>query len=232
MFNNSADKLQNLLVQYKGNKDDVDQKKAYINEKYRKIRSRLTDKQADMEDISKKVKVLDEDLKDCHQFISDINKRAEPFFDKKTIPKDDAKLKESVDEIDGLINELTSQKGDLQKDYEIGDSLIERSKRDPLVLHEVKSRLAEVQTPIDEIIDKLNVRKAKLVNECRQHQALTEKVDDLDNQLRNLDERITCLQPVSAKLTLARGQQEQFKVIVVNLSKFNSLMEIVKRTSL
>ena len=231
MFNNSADKLQNLLVQYKGNKDDVDKKKAYINEKYRKIRSRLTDKQADMEDISKKVKVLDDDLKDCHQFINDINKRAEPFFDKKTIPKDDAKLKESVDEIDGLINELTSQKGDLQKDYEIGDSLIERSKRDPLVLHEVKSRLAEVQTPIDEIIDKLNARKAKLVNECRQHQALTEKVDDLDNQLRNLDERITCLQPVSAKLTLARGQQEQFKVIAVYLFEFNSLMKAIIRRS-
>ena len=222
-YNISADKIQNLLDQYSANKEDVEKKQAYVNDRFRKIRSKLTERQADIEEITEKAQDFDTNLTQSRKSVSDIGKKFATSLKK---PKDEKKVKDAVDEVDVILANLAAKKADLQADYTTGDWLIERSKRDPLMVHEVQSRLDEAQKPIDQLIKKLNDYKAELFNDLHLHQELSQKVDDLEDKLRAVEDKGTYLKPVSAKFTVARGQQEQFKVSIFVLLMVNYINDL------
>ena len=211
LFNKSSDQAHTLLLQYGGNLEGIFRRQTVTNEQFRKLRARLTDRYAEIEEITERTKRFDTILKSTHRYIFTTQKKVQPKFGK-PVPKEEKKVMAEIDEIDYLLNELLAKKAELQETTDVGDWLMERGKRETQVVHEVQSRLNEVHRPVDELIKQVTEYKVQLQNSLAQHQALKEKVEDFDENLRNVEDKTTYLKPVSAKFAVARGQQEQFKV--------------------
>lgn len=212
-FNKAVENTNSLMNQYSGDKDNLDRHHTDTNDKFRKIRTRLSERTAELEEVQQKAQTLDSDLTDILGKVTETDKEFKPKIEK-PVPKDPKKVEEAIKEVDKALDDLSKKSDDLQKDYAIGDWFIEKSKQEPLVVHDVEKRLKDVQDPVDDVLKKLNDYKAKLVTSQHEQQALEEKLDNLDSSLNSLEEQVNDLKPVSAKFTVARSQQETFKVCI------------------
>lgn len=199
------------MEQADGEKDDVDTTQANVNDKFKKSRVALSERQAELEEVAQKADELNNSLNDVAKTTDEVAKEFEPKLEA-PVPKDPKQIKEAIDEVDEALEKLNNANEELQKDYKVGDWFIEQSKRDPVTTHEVQSRLESAQEPLDKTTKDLNEYKAKLVAAQHDQQALDEKVAGFTENLDKLDKMVADLSPVSALFTVGRSQQEELKV--------------------
>ena len=109
------------------------------------------------------------------------------------------------------MNELVSCRMKQQSGHDCGDWLIEKSRQDPVVVHEVTSRLQEVTKPVDDLSRKLSFFKSELESHLMQQKNFAEIVPDFEVKLRKMEDIAWKLRPISAIYSKARGQYEEFK---------------------
>ena len=96
-FTKAGDNLHKLLDQYGSDDEDIERTKAEVNEKYRKVRTKLTERQAEIEHVAVKAKQFNDVIKDSHKWIFNMTEKFEPKF-KKGIPRDQKKIEEIINE--------------------------------------------------------------------------------------------------------------------------------------
>ena len=220
-FNDAANKTRDLLEQNEGEKDDLDSTQEDTNEKFKKVREALADRQATLEDVADKAKKLNDSLNDIGKTTNDVEKEFQPKFEE-PIPKDVAQIQKAIAEVDEALQKLADPVEELQKDKQLGDWFIEQSKHDPNTTRGVESRLDTTQEPLDKTIEKLNDYKSKLVSAQHDQQAQDEKVDSLADHLHKLEPLVADLKPVSALFNVGRVQQEELKVKIGSFSLASS----------
>lgn len=213
-FNDSVDKCKDILEQNKGDTQSLDEAQVDTNEKFKKARTDLAERQAVLEEVAKKATEFNDSLDDIHKVTDDVAEEFQPKFDA-PLPKDIDEIQKAIAEVDEAIQKLAEPNSELQKDRQTGDWFIEKSKHDPMTTHEVQSRLVSTQEPLDKLVDSLNDHKAKLVAAQHDQQALNEKLDGLTSNLEKLEDLVANLKPVSALFTVSRQQNEELKVNAV-----------------
>ena len=123
--------------------------------------------------------------------------------------------------------ELVSCRVKQQNGNNYGDWLIEKSRQDPVVVHEVTSRLKEVTKPVDDLSRKLSFFKSELDNHLMQQRDFVETVDAFDAKLRKMEDKVCKLRPVSAIYSKARGQHEEFKPVFRDVQNMKKTYESV-----
>eukprot|EP00794_Sanderia_malayensis_P006649 gene6649-7395_t len=231
VFTRAGDNLHKLLDQYGSDDEDIERSKSDVNEKYRKVRAKLTERQAEFEQITGKAKQFNDVIKDTHKWIVNMTEKTEPKM-KKAVPRDQKKIEEIITDIEATMVELVTSRVTLQNGANSGDWLIEKSRQDPMVVHEVTSRLKDVKKPVDDLSRKLSVYKTELENLLLQERDFSHIVENFDEKLDKIDGKFEKLRPVSAKYSVARSQHEDFKPIfreVQNLKKLHDAVVAKKK---
>lgn len=123
--------------------------------------------------------------------------------------------------------ELVNCRVKQQNGNNYGDWLIEESRQDPVVVHEVTTRLKEVTKPVDDLSRKLSLFKSELENYLMNQRDFAEIVDDFDAKVRKMEDKTNKLRPVSAIYSKARGQHEEFKPVFREVQNLKKIHEAV-----
>ena len=120
-----------------------------------------------------------------------------------------------------------------QTGQDYGDWLIEESRHDPVVVHEVTSRLMEITKPVEDLSRKLSYFKSELESHLMQQKNFVKIVDDFGVKVKEMEDCAWKLRPLSAIYSKARGQHDEFRPVyreVQNVKKaYESLLERKKR---
>ena len=123
--------------------------------------------------------------------------------------------------------ELVNCRVKQQNGNNYGDWLIEQSRQDPVVVHEVTTRLKEVTKPMDDLSRRLSYFKAKLEDHLMSERDFLQIVDGFESKLRKLEDGVLRLRPVSALYSKARGQHEEFKPVFREAQNVKKVHETV-----
>ena len=123
--------------------------------------------------------------------------------------------------------ELVNTRVKLQNGCNYGDWLIEKSRQDSVVVHEVTSRLSEVSKPVDDASRKLSMFKTELEKQLMQQRDFVGRIDDLAEKISKTEDQINKIRPVSAKYPTARGQHEDFKPLFREVQNLRKVHETV-----
>ena len=184
-----------------------------LNSTFQKLRPKLGDRQYVIEEIIEKVTEFENNLRDKQKTVFEIEKKIEPLF-LKPQPKTGDKVKEEIEYVTSFLDQLNSPLLELDNEYIIGDWLMGKSSRDPCTVQDIQVRLNEVKNPKEKLIKKLSNYKTQLAENLQQFQELSEKLNSFEEKILMVEEQLSSLKPISAKFTVARAQQEQFKVCV------------------
>lgn len=91
----AANNLHKLLDQYGSDDEDVERRKTDLNEKYRNTRAKLTERHAEIEEVTNKAKQFTDVIKQTHKWVTGVVEKTEPMY-KKGIPKDVKKIEELI----------------------------------------------------------------------------------------------------------------------------------------
>lgn len=105
-FSKAADNLHKLLDQYGSDDEDILQSRSTMNERYRGARAKLTERLADVDQMTEKAKQFSDVIKESNKWITGVNEKVEPKFSK-GVPKDPAKIEGIIQEIEVRISYLS-----------------------------------------------------------------------------------------------------------------------------
>ena len=116
------------------------------NDKFKKARTALSERLADLEEITKKAVDFNDSLDDIRKTTDDVAEEFKPKFEA-PLPKDIDEIQKAIAEVDEALQKLAEPTSELQEDRKTGDWFIEKSKHDPMTSHEVPVSYTHLTLP-------------------------------------------------------------------------------------
>ena len=121
--------------------------------------------------------------------------------------------------------QVVTRKANFENAVEIGDWLIEKSRENPVVIFEVRTRLEEATKPVEDLLMELSSHKNELQRLLLSEQECSEMANDLEAKLHQLEAQYSLLDPISARYTIARQQHEYFKPLFHQVQQLRHCQE-------
>lgn len=163
-----------------------------------------------LEKLHEKIDKLNKDKNSANNFkqkVKAVGEKIQPVKAKteelQPIAATPEKVKEQLLEVEELQNQLQEARNLFNEANTFGNEMIEASNNDPKVKKDVKDKLAALEEPLKECIDKLNEREQKLKDQLQQCGAFQDQIDDFLRRVDNLGKKVD--QQVDKPLSMKEG---------------------------
>ena len=123
--------------------------------------------------------------------------------------------------------EVVTRKARLENAIGIGDWLVEKSREDPVIIFEVKTKIFQAVTSVEDLSMTLSTFKSKAQGWLLSEQEFTEMTRDLEAKFDRIEAQLGLLDPVSARYTVARQQQEHFRPLFVEVQQLRDFQDAI-----
>ncbi|ESO82078.1 hypothetical protein LOTGIDRAFT_237159 [Lottia gigantea] len=202
--------------------NDIQTKLIDSNQKYEELKNQARHKARQLTDAKKKFTQEVSDSLD--HLVEDLAQLNATVVNSDPIPAAPEKLRNEIDEMKAVLEDLERQKPDIEKAKEISKNVAAHGIEDPVEIEDIQSKVSEIGKLGSQIQTGAKQREGQLINAL----ALSDKLFDISHDvmasLRDLKDNMYSQEPPGVDPPTVKEQQSELEGLMNELDKARELM--------